>query len=227
MQDLANAAMSTSGVALSGMGTYQDAENAAMDTFGDCPDRSGDDNTDEMDREHDDTDNDMGHDDHGDNTVGHGPPPNPHPEVAIDPDVDIESIEESIEGKGHVKWRDTREQLFRNDDRPPNVVFNEGFKPPNDYNTDLDSYVNENEPSVFVGTTSNVDFASKWGGKYVYDIDAPGGIDVNESFYDSPYEHEGEIAFPGGIKPEYIKGAWEVKPDGSLGKYIPNKNYKG
>ncbi|MEU2489843.1 hypothetical protein [Streptomyces sp. NPDC007883] len=227
----AGAAMGAGGVVVAGYGTYQQAEEAARAAFGagDCTDadRQTDQDTDRDRRNDDDKDVDRQGDDKDDVEKDQGPRPNPHPEVAIVDDVDVETVQESIEGQGKVTWRDTREPLFRNDDRPPSVIFKEGFAPQNEYNTDLDSYVNESEPSAFVGTTSNEDFATKWGATYVYDIDAPGGIDINRTFDESPYSHEDEIAFPGGIRPEYIKGVWEVRPDGSLGKYVPNKNYRG
>ncbi|MGW1892562.1 scabin-related ADP-ribosyltransferase [Streptomyces sp. NPDC002004] len=212
---LADAAMAASSAVISGYDTYQQAENAVA-----CSVAGPQDNND-----HDNDQNNNDHDD--DANRSDGPEPNPHPEVALDPDVDVEAIQESIDGQGHVTWRESHEQLYRNDTRPPSVIFNQGFAPQDPYNPDLDSYVNKSEHSAFVGTTNNEAFASKWGAKYVYDIDAPGGIDINQTFGpDSPFSHEDEIAFPGGVRPEYIKGVWEVKPDGSLGKYTANKNFK-
>ncbi|WP_142213353.1 Flp family type IVb pilin [Streptomyces sp. SLBN-118] len=204
---IADDLMATSSAVVSGFDTLQQAESAAG-----CSDATRQ-NTD--------------HDEGSDANVGVGLEPNPHPEVAIDPKVDVEDIQDSIDGQGHVTWRESGEQLYRNDTRPPSVIFKEGFAPQDPNNPDLDSYVNESQHSAFVGTTNNEQFATKWGAKYVYDIDAPGGIDINKTFDDPPFSHEDEIAFPGGIRPEYIRGVWEVRPDGSLGKYTGNKNFKG
>lgn len=43
--------------------------------------------------------------------------------------------------------------------------------------------------------------------------------------------HENEIAMPGGIRPERVKGLWTVQHDPathepSLGEYIPNPRYR-
>ncbi|MFI2352361.1 putative T7SS-secreted protein [Streptomyces sp. NPDC019443] len=120
-------------------------------------------------------------------------------------------------------WRTSDEPLWRNDDRGPSEIFRDGFQPWNNSNTDLSGYVRNNDHSVYVGTTRDPDLG--WGSKYRYDVDAPGGIDVNKSIPDNIFAREQEIAFPGGVRTENIKGAWERLPDGSFGNYIPNPHY--
>ncbi|MEV0775053.1 hypothetical protein ACIBLA_17580 [Streptomyces sp. NPDC050433] len=60
-------------------------------------------------------------------------------------------------------------------------------------------------------------------GRTYYEIDAPGGIDINKTFKDdSRYDYENEVAFPGGIDLSYIKGAWTLQDDGSWGEWVDN-----
>ncbi|MFI8960482.1 putative T7SS-secreted protein [Streptomyces sp. NPDC053493] len=145
-------------------------------------------------------------------------PPTVHDRLAVaaDRSVDVSKLPDNVE------WRTTNEPLYRNDSRGPDEIFRDGFKPWNNHNTDLDGYVKHNNESVYVGTTRDADL--KWDKRYVYDIDAPGGIDVNKSVLDNPFKNEQEIAFPGGVRSENIKGVWENMPDGSK-NYIPNPHY--
>ena len=62
--------------------------------------------------------------------------------------------------------------------------------------------------------------------KYIYEVDAPGGIDVLKTVRD-PMVHEAEISFPGGLAREHIVGAREVARDRSLSDLIPNPFYQG
>ncbi|MFJ8078000.1 WXG100 family type VII secretion target [Streptomyces sp. NPDC096176] len=145
-------------------------------------------------------------------------PPTVHDKLhaAADRSVDVSKIPD------HAQWRTTDEPLWRNDDRGPDEIFRDGFKPWNNHNTDLDGYVRHNEHSVYVGTTRDPDLG--WGSRYRYDVDAPGGIDVNASIPDNIFANEKEIAFPGGVRTENIKGAWEKLPDGTT-QYTPNPHY--
>ncbi|MET9437992.1 putative T7SS-secreted protein [Streptomyces sp. NPDC006551] len=145
-------------------------------------------------------------------------PPTVHDKLhaAADRSVDVSKIPD------HAQWRTTDEPLWRNDDRAPDEIFRDGFKPWNNHNTDLDGYVRNNDHSVYVGTTRDPDLG--WGSRYRYDIDAPGGIDVNASIPDNIFANEKEIAFPGGVRTENIKGAWEKLPDGTT-QYTPNPHY--
>ncbi|MFJ1744631.1 putative T7SS-secreted protein [Streptomyces sp. NPDC088116] len=138
--------------------------------------------------------------------------------VAADRSVDVSRLPEDA------VWRRTDEPLWRNDDRSPDEIFRDGFQPWDTSRTDLDRYVRYNEHSSYVGTTRDPDLG--WGSKYRYDVDAPGGIDVNQSIPDNPFAREQEIAFPGGVRSENIKGVQERLPDGSLGEYIPNPRYQ-
>ena len=92
-----------------------------------------------------------------------------------------------------------------------------------------------NTPSDYVGASKNQDiaegFATKYGTRdghlYTIDTDNLSGIDVNDALGNHIYQHEQEIAFPGGISTESIKGVTPILKDGSYGDYsILNPNYK-
>ena len=57
--------------------------------------------------------------------------------AAVDRSVDVDSIKP----KDLVVWRDSSEPLFRYDNRPPKVIFKEGFAPKDPQYTDLTQLV--------------------------------------------------------------------------------------
>ncbi|MFC8831069.1 enterotoxin A family protein, partial [Streptomyces sp. NPDC057137] len=150
------------------------------------------------------------------------PKDNPNPEVAVK-DVDTSKLPDNV------KWRDTDEPLYRFDDRPPEDVFVDDFEPKDPENMDLYDYVkNNNRDSGFVSTTTKEKPVPFYGQDYRYEIDAPGGIDVNKTFgQNSPHPGESEMAFPGGIDSKYIKGAWKLDSTGKpTGEFIENPYYE-
>jgi hypothetical protein len=113
-------------------------------------------------------------------------------------------------------------------------VFTDGF-PPRDINQlNVRDHVDYNPPNTgYVSTTTNPLYWSAEGSdcKYFYEIDAPGGVDVNSTLDRSQYNFENEIAMPGGIRPERVKGLWTIEHDPdtwepSLGSYVPNPHYR-
>ena len=140
-------------------------------------------------------------------------------DVATDP-VDIDRISPPP------VWRSDVEPLWRADGRSPDVIFEEGFRPKNTDRLDLDDFVHNNTPSGFVSTSMDDMLFQGWpSARYRYDIDAPGGIDVNATLPHNRYATELEVAFPGGIDTRYVRGVREVLPDGTLGPFIPNPGY--
>ncbi|WP_143675209.1 actin cross-linking domain-containing toxin [Streptomyces sp. JV178] len=131
--------------------------------------------------------------------------------AAVDPGVDPADISPDTP-----VWRTTDEPLWRYDDRGPETIFTEGFRPKDPSFLDLGAYVRENTPSGFVSTT--VDSSLAWGSHYKYEIHAPGGIDVNRTFDKdyalavdgNPFANEAEISFPGGVRPRFVKGAFDM-----------------
>lgn len=120
--------------------------------------------------------------------------------------------------------------VFRGDSRNPAVIFEEGFQPRGSMD-DLHRYASSNEPSVFVGTSKSpnvarLDFASE--GDYVYTVRGRSeGLDVNSILGpQSPFPHELEVVFKGGIPAKSIFGARQVGANGNFaGPFIWNPLY--
>ncbi|MFJ9968548.1 scabin-related ADP-ribosyltransferase [Streptomyces avermitilis] len=141
--------------------------------------------------------------------------------VATDRSVDLDQLGIPV------VWREGHEPLYRSENRSPDVIFENGFEPKDPSNTSLAEYVAEDDPSAFVSTSYREDIGDDFGGKFTYVIDAPGGIDVNRSLGSHPLDYEEEVAFPGGVRGEYIKGAYSYDyATGELGEFIPNPNYR-
>lgn len=139
--------------------------------------------------------------------------------AAVEKNIDIDGM------RHQPVWRESHEPLYRNDNRHPTEIFEQGFHPWDSSNNDLFGYVEGNHKSAFVGTTTDPD--ANWVKKYRYEIDAPGGIDVNQTLPNNKYaDTDKEIAFAGGIDRKHIKGAWELARDGTRGEWIPNPHYE-
>ncbi|MFD5337426.1 ADP-ribosyltransferase [Streptomyces hawaiiensis] len=110
-------------------------------------------------------------------------------------------------------WRTTCGTLYRADGRGPSVIFEEGFHPKDVVNGqyDLEKYVLVNQPSPYVSTTYDHDLFKKWKSAFNYYVDAPGGIDVNQTIGDThKWADQQEVAFPGGIARQYVIGVCPV-----------------
>lgn len=141
--------------------------------------------------------------------------------VATHRDIDLEKLGMPV------VWRTDNLPLHRSDNRDPAIVFDSGFEPRDPARVDLAEYVEESEHSAHVSTSYREDIGGEFGGKFTYQIDAPGGIDVNASMGDHPLSYEEEVAFPGGVRTEFIVGArpYDYATD-ELGDFIPNPNYR-
>ncbi|MER5547525.1 ADP-ribosyltransferase [Streptomyces sp. NPDC002589] len=127
--------------------------------------------------------------------------------AAADRNVDLDRITPTP------AWRTTCGTLWRNDNRAPAAIFEEGFFPRDVVHGqyDIEKYVLVNQPSPYVSTTYDHDLYKTWKSKYNYYIDAPGGIDVNKTIGDThKWADQVEVAFPGGIARQYIVGACPV-----------------
>ncbi|MFE5766114.1 lonely Cys domain-containing protein, partial [Streptomyces sp. NPDC056492] len=157
--------------------------------------------------------------------------PAPLPSAVVP--VDVSSITPSP------TWS-TQSELYRADSRDPAVLFTEGIHPRDPGNLDLYDFVrsgaDERAAYGFVSTSSSLDRTlGRRDSGFVLALDAPGGIDVTETFADRgiPYEfaEQQEVVFPGGIGPQRIKGAWRIVPGSApgdpntLGEWIPNPNH--
>lgn len=137
------------------------------------------------------------------------------------------------------------ERLVRWDRRHPDVVFNDGFQPhvaPTDEsgivaaNADLGAYVDSNIDSVFVGTARyyrnpDTNRPTRWVPRNIvnmfeYEVFANGGIDVNLSLGTSNrFFNQHEVAFPGGIRPEFIRTARQYNEAGRVVAIWANPNF--
>ncbi|GAA1357381.1 ADP-ribosyltransferase [Streptomyces beijiangensis] len=121
--------------------------------------------------------------------------------------------------------------LYRADGRAPEVVFDQGFRPKDVVHGqyDLAAYVDRNQPSPFVSTSYDHDLYKQWRSAYNYYIDAPGGIDVNETIgFTHRWADQVEVAFPGGVARTFIVKACPIdKPTKTeiLAKCVDNPNY--
>lgn len=151
--------------------------------------------------------------------------------------------------RSNVNGADVRERLLRYDDRGPEEIFLEGFAPHNaertiyDYLWNLLDYVagrTDAEVTPFVSTTRpeigpNGEIMqwtpdSMFRTSHVYEIFAPGGIDINASLGSgSPYPEQLEITFPGGIRREFIRSVRVYEGDNldELTEIIINPYFQG
>ncbi|WP_406311910.1 hypothetical protein OHA77_24880 [Streptosporangium sp. NBC_01639] len=146
--------------------------------------------------------------------------PDNYLEAAADKSVDVKSI------TPYPIWRRDREPLYRASDRSPDVVFEHGLHPRDPSMTNLYDYVHKARPSAFVGTSTRGNIDGAFPRRHVYEVDAPGGIDVQETVRDAAHlSHEREIAFPGGVHRRYISGAWPQGVPRTPENFIPNPHY--
>ena len=171
------------------------------------------------------------------------PPTPPPPNVLPKGGVALHHVDQSAIPADAV-FRGDDNTLYRRDNQPPDKVFSKGLHPwvQSPTNPDLahtpsiQHWVADNPRTSYVATSRDPNL--KWTARYLYTIDAPGGIDVQATFdatgHDySAHEFEQEITFPGGIDTQRIVGVNRVWPSGELGKWIrpikgpfkPNPNH--
>ncbi|WP_433246423.1 scabin-related ADP-ribosyltransferase [Streptosporangium sp. CA-135522] len=124
-------------------------------------------------------------------------------------------------------WRTDRLILRRADDRHPDEVFGPGFHPRRPDNTDLESHLRFEE-SAFVSTTRLSNPMDIFPTRYLYDVDAPGGVDITKTMGSALRTgHQQEVAFPGGVEGRFIKGARPYdEATKTFGDYINNPHYR-
>lgn len=132
-------------------------------------------------------------------------------------DVDVADMPKDV------VWRETTEPLFRVDSRDFDDIFTEGFEP-RGARLDLGTYVDFNNDSAFVSTSRDPEhfaiMATEFEDRFVYEVEARGGVDVNASLGAHGSEFEEEIAMPGGIQPERIKGRYKILHDDHGNPYL-------
>jgi hypothetical protein len=147
--------------------------------------------------------------------------PDNYLEAAADKSVNVRKV------APYPMWRREREPLYRADDRSPDEMFDQGFHPRDPTMTALDDYVNTSRPSAFVGTSQRQDIDNVFPRGYVYEVDAPGGIDVSRTMPEvsTRLGHEQEVAFVGGVHRRYVSGAWPSGVAKTPSNFIPNPHF--
>ncbi|WP_432836901.1 scabin-related ADP-ribosyltransferase [Dactylosporangium sp. CA-092794] len=126
--------------------------------------------------------------------------------------------------------RTDRDPLTRVDNRHPDEIFQDGFKPWNSNgNNDLQVHVDDSPRGNLVSASRNPEGVGAY--PWLYDIDAPGGIDLNATALEhgnlEPNWGENEVTFPGGIPARYIRGAQQYDEfDNPIGDYLSSPNYR-
>ncbi|GAA3510866.1 hypothetical protein FHR32_003775 [Streptosporangium album] len=147
--------------------------------------------------------------------------PDNYLESAADKSVDVKKI------TPYPMWRRERELLYRADNRAPDEVFEHGLHPQDPSATNLYDHVNKSTPSAFVATSSRRDIDNVFVRRHVYEVDAPGGIDIQRTLPEATARlgHEQEVAFPGGVHRRYISGAWPEGVPKTPENFIPNPRF--
>ncbi len=114
------------------------------------------------------------------------------------------------------------QEVFRGDTRPPEIIFNQGFKPLAAGKVSLNSlkdHVIYNEPGPYISTSSSQDVASHFAkqgppGSHVYSVDPTRNqaFDVNHLLgSETPFIWEKEILLAGGVAGSQVK--WGEHPN--------------
>ncbi|MEU9027089.1 hypothetical protein AB0D46_06050 [Streptomyces sp. NPDC048383] len=122
------------------------------------------------------------------------------------------------------QWRSDVNALWRGDTRETvDEIFRTGFTPRGEQVTPLAEYIVKGggQNSAHLSTSCEKWVAQKFATYgsaktgWVYEIHAPGGIDVNATArlnnYNSPYLWNKEVDFPGGVMGRFIKGACKFR----------------
>nr|WP_237331267.1 hypothetical protein [Streptomyces mexicanus] len=141
-----------------------------------------------------------------------------------------------------VRWRDDDEPLYRFTAAPPQEVFRTGLRAPGRAVPSVLDHVHNGagRDSVYLSTTRDAAYverslrmsprgAAAMDARYRwrYDLDVPGGIDVNATLgFASPYPDQREVLLPGGVAPHFVRGAQRMLDGRPFGPYTPNPGYR-
>ncbi|WP_449343903.1 scabin-related ADP-ribosyltransferase [Streptomyces mexicanus] len=141
-----------------------------------------------------------------------------------------------------VRWRDDDEPLYRFTAAPPQEVFPTGLRAPGRALPSVLDHVRNgaHRDSVYLSTTRDAAYverslrmsprgAAAMDARYRwrYDLDVPGGIDVNATLgFASPYPDQREVLLPGGVAPHFVRGAQRMLDGRPFGPYTPNPGYR-
>ncbi|MER7014922.1 hypothetical protein ABT324_26125 [Saccharopolyspora sp. NPDC000359] len=155
--------------------------------------------------------------------------------VSRDTELDQSRIEQSLVQGGYerrqVVWRTDRDLLYRHDNRPPEEVFAEarGFQGRGD-RVNLHQHLDMSQGQI-VATTRSYEHARDRAmagpsreESYVYEIDAPGGVDI--AAMNLGTRGEDEVGFVREIDVRFIKTCIIIDPKtGDVIARVPNPHY--
>ncbi len=141
-----------------------------------------------------------------------------------------------------VRWRSEADTapLYKFSERPPEEVFAQGLRPKGDHLGHLVEHVYRNPANTgWLSTSRNYHYlrdsvlndpgsAAPLHNRYRwrYDVQVPGGIDVNATLdLASPFPDQEEVVFPGGIDVRFIRGVQPLVNGSPWGPYIVNPAY--
>ncbi|TDE58161.1 hypothetical protein E1295_05995 [Nonomuraea mesophila] len=103
----------------------------------------------------------------------------------------------------NVVIRETREPLYRVDNRGPDQLKETGFVAKDIQDADLDQHLGAGN-GAFVSTSRNP--AMPWRGRYQYELDLEGGVDADRTVGSELYGgHQQEVAIPGGFPYKHVR----------------------
>ncbi|WP_420232022.1 scabin-related ADP-ribosyltransferase [Pseudomonas sp. ABY48] len=143
-------------------------------------------------------------------------------QVAADSSVDIRKTTPWL------RWRTDMQTLYRGDTTGQGLsAFQDGLLPKtasvpeHEWVYDWYSHAVASERTVFSSTTRNLIWARNYATQWVYEFNAPHGIDQVQS--GGPFPGDEEISFPGGIKGHFIKQACNRS---NHAECVMNPNYR-
>jgi hypothetical protein len=143
-------------------------------------------------------------------------------QVTADPSVDIHKTIPSL------RWRTDMDTLYRGDTTGQDLdAFRDGLLPKavsfpeNERIYDWYNHAGGAPRTVFSSTTRSQSTAQIYAKEWVYEFNAPHGIDQAQS--GGPYPREEEISFPGGVKGHFIQKACKAT---NLANCVTNPSYR-
>ncbi|MFD7003797.1 hypothetical protein ACFWA5_48085 [Streptomyces mirabilis] len=139
-----------------------------------------------------------------------------------------------------IVWRTDEDRLYRFTYLPVEEIFRDGLLPRGGNPVSLLNYVYDSPlDSAWVSTTRNTNYVrdsarnNPTQARALYaryqrrvDVQLPGGALVNETLgIASPFPDQQEVAFLGGIRPEYIVGVQEYASGRPLNRYTHNPGF--
>ncbi|MGP3933589.1 WXG100-like domain-containing protein [Nonomuraea sp. KM88] len=123
----------------------------------------------------------------------------------------------------NVVIRETREPLYRVDNRGPDQLKETGFLAKDIHDADLDQHLGAGN-RAFVSTSRNP--VMPWRGKYQYELDLEGGVDADRTVGSELYGgHQQEVAIPGGFPFKHVRRFRVMLNEEAVGNHLAEPEY--